>query len=52
MVRAEHDRTVLRSIAVWPKLARQTRQNSTLGASSLIPLNHSFVVPGGRFREN
>lgn len=51
-MRIEFRCEVLKRKAVWPKLARQTRQNLTLGASSLIPLNHSFVVPGGRFREN
>ena len=46
------DRAHARS-AVWPRLARQTVRNATFnGASSLIPLNYSFVVPGGRFREN
>ncbi|KAF8600265.1 trehalase [Ceratobasidium sp. AG-I] len=43
----------------WSKLIRTTNPetlcsngNGTTGcASSLIPLNHTFVVPGGRFRE-
>jgi alpha,alpha-trehalase len=35
--------------ALWPKLVRKTT-NSPPG-SSLIPLPHSYVVPGGRFRE-
>ncbi|KAH7884995.1 glycoside hydrolase family 37 protein [Phlebopus sp. FC_14] len=42
----------------WTQLARTTNQSALCdeypgGAceSTLIPLNHSFVVPGGRFRE-
>jgi alpha,alpha-trehalase len=40
---------------VWNLLIRDTNQTAlcTRGTceSSLIPLNHTFVVPGGRFRE-
>ena len=40
---------------VWDLLIRETNQTTlcTGGTceSSLIPLNHTFVVPGGRFRE-
>lgn len=43
----------------WTQLIRGTRPNATCPGgtstgpceSSLIPLNHTFVVPGGRFRE-
>lgn len=37
----------------WNGLVRVNVQNNTCEdcVSSLIPLNHSFVVPGGRFRE-
>ena len=42
----------------WTQLIRGTNQsvlcsegNGTKCESSLIPLNHTFVVPGGRFRE-
>lgn len=39
----------------WNNLIRQTNDstlcNGTECESSLIPLNHTFVVPGGRFRE-
>ncbi|ETW82190.1 glycoside hydrolase family 37 protein [Heterobasidion irregulare TC 32-1] len=42
----------------WTQLIRGTNQsalcsegNGTTCESSLIPLNHTFVVPGGRFRE-
>ncbi|KAJ7072067.1 trehalase [Mycena amicta] len=39
----------------WPQLVRNTNQsvlcNGVKCESSLIPLNHTFVVPGGRFRE-
>ena len=41
---------------VWNLLTRETNQTAlcTGGTcdSTLIPLNHTFVVPGGRFREN
>ena len=40
---------------VWTLLIRDTNQTSLCTGgeceSSLIPLNHTFVVPGGRFRE-
>ncbi|KAM6494266.1 trehalase [Amanita muscaria] len=40
----------------WTKLIRGTNSSTLCGAnsgceSSLIPLNHTFVIPGGRFRE-
>ncbi|PPQ78725.1 hypothetical protein CVT25_010728 [Psilocybe cyanescens] len=40
----------------WTQLARGTNASTLCGSSgkcesSLIPLNHTFVVPGGRFRE-
>jgi len=40
----------------WTQLIRGTEDSQACGAnstceSSLIPLNHTFVVPGGRFRE-
>ncbi|CAA7261546.1 unnamed protein product [Cyclocybe aegerita] len=40
----------------WTQLIRGTNQSTLCGSSgrcesSLIPLNHTFVVPGGRFRE-
>lgn len=42
----------------WTQLARNTNQSALCDEypggkceSSLIPLNHTFVVPGGRFRE-
>lgn len=39
----------------WTQLIRGTNESSVCNAqtceSSLIPLNHTFVVPGGRFRE-
>ncbi|KAF8955266.1 trehalase [Flammula alnicola] len=40
----------------WTQLARNTNASTLCGSSgkcesTLIPLNHTFVVPGGRFRE-
>ena len=41
----------------WTQLARATNESAVCGEegngceSTLIPLNHTFVVPGGRFRE-
>ncbi|KIM43068.1 glycoside hydrolase family 37 protein [Hebeloma cylindrosporum] len=40
----------------WTQLIRGTNSSTLCGSSgkcesSLIPLNHTFVVPGGRFRE-
>ena len=41
----------------WTQLARGTNDSTLCGGggndceSTLIPLNHTFVVPGGRFRE-
>ncbi|XP_006462478.1 hypothetical protein AGABI2DRAFT_206816 [Agaricus bisporus var. bisporus H97] len=40
----------------WTQLIRGTNSSNLCGSdseceSSLIPLNHTFVVPGGRFRE-
>ncbi|KAH8082474.1 trehalase [Cristinia sonorae] len=40
----------------WTQLARNTNESSLCGGSNncestLIPLNHTFIVPGGRFRE-
>lgn len=39
----------------WPQLIRGTNESTLCQGgeceSSLIPLNHTFVVPGGRFRE-
>ncbi|THH27596.1 hypothetical protein EUX98_g6596 [Antrodiella citrinella] len=40
----------------WTSLARNTNDSTLCGGaddceSTLIPLNHTFVVPGGRFRE-
>lgn len=40
----------------WTQLIRTTNASALCGSSgkcesSLIPLNHTFVVPGGRFRE-
>ncbi|TFK70552.1 glycoside hydrolase family 37 protein [Pluteus cervinus] len=40
----------------WTQLIRTTNSSTLCGAgsdceSSLIPLNHTFVIPGGRFRE-
>ncbi|EEB90625.1 hypothetical protein MPER_11142, partial [Moniliophthora perniciosa FA553] len=39
----------------WPQLTRATNSSALCDGvqceSSLIPLNHTFVVPGGRFRE-
>ena len=41
---------------VWNLLTRETNQTALCTGgkcdSTLIPLNHTFVVPGGRFREN
>jgi len=34
--------------SLWPKLEKQP---DVLDSSSLLPLSHSYVVPGGRFRE-
>jgi alpha,alpha-trehalase len=34
--------------SLWPKLAKQP---DTIESSSLLPLSHAYVVPGGRFRE-
>ncbi len=34
---------------LWPRLTRQP--DSARGVSSLLPLPHPYVVPGGRFRE-
>ncbi|WP_293747192.1 alpha,alpha-trehalase TreF [uncultured Paraglaciecola sp.] len=34
--------------SLWPKLEKQPDK---LDSSSLLPLAHSYVVPGGRFRE-
>lgn len=40
---------------IWPLLVRDTNESRLCEngecESSLIPLNHTFVVPGGRFRE-
>jgi len=41
---------------IWTQLIRGTNDTTLCGRgakceSSLIPLNHTFVVPGGRFRE-
>jgi len=40
---------------IWPLLVRDTDESRLCEngrcESSLIPLNHTFVVPGGRFRE-
>ncbi|KAH9480690.1 Trehalase [Psilocybe cubensis] len=40
----------------WTQLVRGTNESTLCGSSgkcesTLIPLNHTFVVPGGRFRE-
>ena len=41
----------------WTQLARDTNDSTLCGQagnnceSTLIPLNHTFVIPGGRFRE-
>ena len=41
----------------WTQLARNTNDSTLCGEdgndceSTLIPLNHTFIVPGGRFRE-
>ncbi|KAG9308845.1 glycoside hydrolase family 37 protein [Chiua virens] len=42
----------------WPILARQVNQSALCSIypdgeceSTFIPLNHSFIIPGGRFRE-
>ena len=35
--------------ALWPVLTREP--DATSARSSLIPLPHAYVVPGGRFRE-
>ncbi|KAG1739564.1 glycoside hydrolase family 37 protein [Suillus lakei] len=42
----------------WTQLARNTNQSALCSEypsgtceSSLIPLNHTFIIPGGRFRE-
>lgn len=42
----------------WTQLARDTNQSAICNEypggtceSSLIPLNHTFIIPGGRFRE-
>ena len=36
----------------WRSLARQNTKANNGTVSSLIPLNNTFIVPGGRFREN
>ena len=40
----------------WAQLIRNTNESTLCDGvtceSSLIPLNHTFVIPGGRFREN
>jgi len=40
---------------IWPLLVRNTNESRICEngkcESSLIPLNHTFIVPGGRFRE-
>ena len=36
-------------VRLWPPLTRQP--DSAQGLSSLLPLPHPYVVPGGRFRE-
>ncbi|KAF7305596.1 Trehalase [Mycena chlorophos] len=39
----------------WPTLARGTNQSALCDGikcqGSLVPLNHTFIIPGGRFRE-
>ena len=42
----------------WPQLARTVNKSALCSIypgeaceSTFIPLNHSFVIPGGRFRE-
>jgi alpha,alpha-trehalase len=37
--------------ALWPVLTRAPPPDTAAGLSSLIPLPHPYVVPGGRFRE-
>ncbi|KAL9711247.1 hypothetical protein Ac2012v2_005787 [Leucoagaricus gongylophorus] len=42
--------------SIWTQLIRGTNESTLCNSqarcgSSLIPLNHTFVVPGGRFRE-
>lgn len=41
-------------IAIWPDLTRTyagSASNCTTCPNSFIPVNHTFVVAGGRFRE-
>jgi alpha,alpha-trehalase len=49
-VRADTSRTMAQHVrALWPALTRTP--DSADARSSLIPLPHPYVVPGGRFRE-
>lgn len=36
---------------LWPFLERKADKENTMEGSSLIPLPHSYIVPGGRFNE-
>src|SRR5258708_303629 len=46
--KSDQNKTVQEHIeSLWPVLTRQPEQEN----SSLIPLPHPYVVPGGRFRE-
>jgi alpha,alpha-trehalase len=47
---------IVEVIGYWSDLIRETNQSALCGAgtdcdSSLIPLNNTVVVPGGRYRE-
>jgi len=35
----------------WKQLVRQTPEDVNINRTTLIPLPHPFIVPGGRFRE-
>ncbi|KAJ3663036.1 hypothetical protein Zmor_007346 [Zophobas morio] len=40
-------------VAIWPKLARKVKQEvfDTPELYTLLPVEHGFIVPGGRFKE-
>ena len=40
-------------VAIWPKLARKVKQEvlDTPELYTLLPMEHGFIVPGGRFKE-
>jgi alpha,alpha-trehalase len=50
--RTDPSRTMEEHIrALWPVLIRSPTADSPGAGSSLVPLPHRYVVPGGRFRE-